>query len=163
MFIEKCRETAFVESAEATALLVDRFFRDQILRQLGRKLDAGHRPLLLNLLDREARARLEPSFDDGETELFENIYFCALLIYRIGDVRDSLAIWKAKMTDMDTGFGMDGEFMTGAGWEATIAYLRSLPDPQATKAAEHLSRGTDYESIEAWYAYQCQYYSHMAE
>lgn len=162
-FIERCREPAFVDSAEAAALLADPFFRDKLLRVMGRNLEAAHRLLLLNVLAREARRRLEPVTHPGAGDLFENIYYAALLLYRIGDVRDSLAIWKAKMTDMDTGCGMEGDFMVGAGREETIAYLRSLADPQAATAAEHLALGSDYESVDAWHAWRSEYFSYMTE
>jgi len=72
---------------------------------------------------RELRLRTDggPVCGDGEIDYYENLYWCALLLYFVGDPADVPLMWEAKHIDMDTAFGFDTQFMFGAGVDATIA------------------------------------------
>jgi hypothetical protein len=75
---------------------------------------------------RELRVRTDggPVCRDDEIDYYENLYWCALFLYFIGDPADVPLMWEAKQIDMDTACGFDSQFMVGAGVDATIAYLR---------------------------------------
>jgi hypothetical protein len=80
---------------------------------------------LLDLFQREMdyRARVEEEPDDSD--YFESIYHCALLLYLVGDPADVLMMWEAKHISMDTECGFDGQFLLGAGFNETITYLEA--------------------------------------
>lgn len=58
-----------------------------------------------------------------EARLFENLYWCAFLLYLIGDPSDVPMMWRAKHVDFDTACGFDIQFLLGAGFRPTLAYL----------------------------------------
>jgi hypothetical protein len=54
-------------------------------------------------------------------------------------VHDVALLWQAKQINMDTGAGLDIQFLVGAGVEETIEYLRAKSDTDST-AARTVSR-----------------------
>ena len=75
---------------------------------------------------------------DSDGELFESLYWCAFLLYRLGDVNDVALLWQAKSVSFDTWCGFDVQFLVGAGVEETIHHLRTKPDPDSRAAMEYL-------------------------
>jgi hypothetical protein len=61
----------------------------------------------------------------GDDDDFENLYWCALLLYLVGDTADVPLLWQGKQTTMDTASGLDVQFLVGAGVEATIQYAEA--------------------------------------
>lgn len=53
----------------------------------------------------------------------DNLYWCAYLLFMVGDPGDTETMWRAKHINMDTACGFDAENMIGAGANHTIAYL----------------------------------------
>jgi hypothetical protein len=92
---------------------------------------------LLELFRREmAYRRADDSPEgEGESDCFEQIYWCGLLLYLVGDPADVPLMWEGKQIDMDTGIGFDGQFLVGAGVEETIKYLEERGQK---KPAEYL-------------------------
>lgn len=78
--------------------------------------------VLLDLFRREMASRRREGYD-LEDSFFENLYWCALLLYLIGDPADVSLMWEAKHINMDAGCSFDGQFLVGAGVEETIKYL----------------------------------------
>lgn len=58
-------------------------------------------------------------------ELYENLYWCAFLLYLVGDPADVPMMWQAKHIDFDSACGFDVQFMLGAGPQQTLDYLRA--------------------------------------
>lgn len=66
--------------------------------------------LLRKLLEYEVTLwKAEP-----ETPAFENLYWCALLLFQLGRLEDVLPLWRAKNTNFDTACGFDAQFLVGA-------------------------------------------------
>src|SRR5215472_16656924 len=96
---------------------------------------------LLELFRREMTCRRTGNTPEGEGEsdCFEQIYWCGLLLYLVGDPADVPLMWEGKKIDMDTAIGFDGQFLVGAGVEETIKYLEKYGQE---KPAEYL-KGTE--------------------
>lgn len=64
---------------------------------------------LLDLFRREMTYRRadRPAEGDDESDYFENLYWCGLLLYLVGDPADVPLMWEAKNINMDTGSGFD--------------------------------------------------------
>jgi hypothetical protein len=84
--------------------------------------------------EKMAYRRAGDSAGEGESDCFEQIYWCGLLLYLAGDPADVPLMWEGKRIDMDTAIGFDGQFLVGAGVEETIKYLEELGqrDPATT-------------------------------
>ena len=56
---------------------------------------------------------------------FENLYWCAFLLFCIGDPADVPALWQAKQLNFDTASGLDVQTLFGAGVDPTLRWLES--------------------------------------
>ena len=84
---------------------------------------------------------------------------CGLLLYKIGNVEDSLLLWQIKEIDMDTAGGLEVQMLTGAGVDETIAYSKSLKTEFALKGAELIEANRGYfpdfvETFETYFGYR---------
>jgi hypothetical protein len=61
---------------------------------------------------------------DRAAEYFENLYWCAYLLFCVGDPADVPMMWSAKHINFDTACGFDIQFLIGAGLDKTLEYLR---------------------------------------
>jgi hypothetical protein len=52
-------------------------------------------------------------------------------LFVLGDVRDSLLIWQAKVSSFDASCSIDVQFLAGSGVEVTKAHLAGLHQPTA--------------------------------
>jgi hypothetical protein len=59
-------------------------------------------------------------------------------LFAHGDVNDVLAIWVAKRSNSDAGFGIDVQLLCGAGLNATKEYLKQEQSSEAAKALSYL-------------------------
>ena len=50
------------------------------------------------------------------------------MLFSIGNVEDSVLIWKAKMINFDVGCMIDVEFLFGAGIKETLEYIAKKED-----------------------------------
>jgi hypothetical protein len=115
---------------------------------------------LLDLFRREMTYRRESATppNDDESECFEQIYWCGLLLYLIGDPADVALMWEGKQIDMDTACGFDGQFLVGAGVEETIKYL---DEHGQKKPAEYLARmkaDRELDDLPAWEQFRIHYF-----
>ena len=103
-----------------------------------------HHSLLRRILSVEAQYRR-----DGEPgDYFENFYWCAFLLYCVGDVDDALTLWRAKHTDFDSSLYFDWQYLLGAGVEPTLSHLR---DTGHADIADLLAdRLVDEPDLEYW-------------
>lgn len=93
--------------------------REQLLAGIEPTSVAGHHTLLRDIF----RAEIDDRHNIGSGEFFENLYWCAFLLYLIGDPSDVPMMWHAKHLDFDTACGFDVQFLLGAGPQRTLAYL----------------------------------------
>ncbi|MBL8735793.1 MAG: hypothetical protein JNL12_05140 [Planctomycetes bacterium] len=124
-------------------------------------------PLARALLPHEVRFRSTDDRDPDDTDGngFENIYQCALVLFDVGQLVDVMPLYRAKLTDFDTGLGMDGEFLIGAGLRATkehVAKLAAAGEPRAADLLKYLGLMDDQPArLEEWRAWRYRY--HLGE
>ncbi len=108
-FIKRYTEQGYAASDEAVARLADASFREEIYRHLHSSVSPSDGVLLQELLIQEISARRKHSDD----EFHENLYWCAFLLYQVGDVQDIELLWEAKNIDFDTACSFDVQFLVG--------------------------------------------------
>lgn len=81
-----------------------------------------------------AQARLEAD-DEGDTLVMKAL---CVLLFAAGHVEDSLHIWRAKQASFDAGCSIDVQLLCGAGYAATLKYLRTLEADDAQAAVDYL-------------------------
>jgi hypothetical protein len=89
------------------------------------------------------------------------LHWCAFLLWRVGDLRDVILLWRAKNIDFDTACGFDIQFLTGAGLNQTIEYLESSADPEARSALEYIMKcraAGDFDDLQAWAIWRTDYF-----
>ncbi len=159
-FIMKYSQPDFAISEDTTRLLQDPSFRESLLKELHGIVNQSHAQLLREILTREMEyRRAEPTGD-----LYENLYWAAFLLYRIGDLNDVLLLWRAKNLDFDTFCGFDIQFLVGAGVNSTIQYLHPSFDPEAWKAEAYIlgcKNSGDFEDLEGWFDWRMTYFNDM--
>ncbi|MGE0786407.1 MAG: hypothetical protein AB7S26_12125 [Sandaracinaceae bacterium] len=159
---------AWLATDDAARMLSDPVRRSQLYRAMHPQADAARGPLLRALLGHEVAFRTDDHFasHDEHEDRFENLYWCALLLSQIGEVQDVLALWRAKMTNFDTGCGFDVQFLVGAGVEPTLAFLTRSEDPVAPQAAEWIKRCAElgeFDWLDEWLAWRREYFASSAD
>jgi len=107
---------------------------------------------LLELFRREmAYRRADDSAEsEGESDCFEQIYWCGLLLYLVGDPADVPLMWEGKRIDMDTAIGFDGQFLVGAGVEQTIKYLEEHGQRDPAEYLKGLKASKELDDLQGW-------------
>jgi hypothetical protein len=110
--------------------------RKRTLRAIAPEDASKFHSLLRRMFTVEVEFRRRLAYDDlgdddwdpawGEDDdYFENVYWCAWLLFLIGDPADVPAMWHAKYkVEFDLQCGFDTESMLGAGPTRTVAWLR---------------------------------------
>lgn len=120
--------------------------RERVLRNITPESAKEHQVILRRIFREEIHYRRK----DEDHEHFENIYWCAYLLFHVGDPGDVELMWIAKNLNMDTGCGFDVENMVGAGLERTVEYLREKAlDDAAGYIAKCIPSGS-HLAIEEW-------------
>jgi hypothetical protein len=109
---------------------------------------------LVELFKRE----MEYREGSGELDYFEQLYWSALLLYLIGDPADVPLMWKAKHINMDTGCGFDGQFLVGAGVEATIDYLDRNGAVEIAGYVREMEERGEVDDLETWEKFRIGYF-----
>ena len=125
-----CRVAAY--SPDGSGDDVNEEFRAAVIARLCADVGAEDRNIALFLLHDEARAH--ESSDGYSDELGK----CAYMLFLIGNVEDSLAIWRAKQTNFDTSCGVHVQLLVGAGLESTLTFLRASSEEDAQNAAAYI-------------------------
>jgi len=145
MTVNKFRAIYKANSYELTpellAVIADGKFREKLYYFLNENLDNNYAHLILHLLKMEMdyREALWEGTQKDEDDLFENIYRCAFLVYRLGNPKDVFLLWEAKYINMDVGTTLDANYFIGAGFDKTIAYLEASKNDKAEEIAYYLS------------------------
>jgi hypothetical protein len=116
---------------------------------------ADDRELLIALFDEEIRYRsaLWHGTIEDEGDAYENIYWCAYLLYKVGDVRDVLLLWKAKRLNQDVGTELGIQYFLGAGSQPTIDFLRHSEEAAAAdilKYVEESVRSPYFDGVDGF-------------
>jgi len=119
-----------------------------------------HHAELLDLFRREMtyRRASDTAPNDGESECFEQIYWCGLLLYLIGDPADVLLMWEGKQIDMDTACGFDGQFLVGAGVEETIKYLDEHGQKKPAEYLKSMKADRELDDLPRWEQFRIHYF-----
>jgi hypothetical protein len=102
------------------------------LARFGVPARPADRPAIIAAL--EEQIRLEA---DAVGDQFLMRLLCGLL-FSLGQVEDSLLVWRAKQCNFDTHCGIDVAFLCGAGLEQTKALLAAAGTEDAAAALEYL-------------------------
>ncbi|TQK07587.1 hypothetical protein FBX97_2872 [Herbaspirillum sp. SJZ107] len=95
-------------------------------------------------------AEMEYRRRDDDHDYFENIYWCAYLLFKVGDPSDSEVMWRAKHINMDTGCGFDTENLVGAGVDETVTYLDKHGFRDIARYILSCTELRDRSHIESW-------------
>lgn len=158
-FIEKFRKESFVLSEDLKSQLKNDKFRSELYKVILLKDVFSFHSLLQILFDFELSYRLDETHDG---EFFENIYHCAFLLFKIGDLQDVIPMWKAKRSDFDLGCGFDVQFLVGAGVQKTIDFLENIKNPDAEKAIEYIQscqKAGDFDDLPKWESFRKDYFA----
>jgi hypothetical protein len=120
--------------------------REQALRSIRPETAKRHQALLRQIFQAEFDYRRK----DEDHEYFENIYWCAYLLFHVGDPDDTESMWLAKHLNMDTGCGFDIENLVGGGVEQTVAHLRQHGINNVADDIAERFAGCSREEIEEW-------------
>ena len=157
-FVAQNRGPSVEMSAESLRLLGDPLFRQEVLREIQRNPSLDASGLLRELLRMEVEYRRS---DRNDGAFFENIYWCAFLLWRVGDLGDVMLLWRAKHTNFDTGCGLDIQFLMGAGVDETISYLQRQTDVDSRDALEYILKckaAGDFDNLEGWASWRAKYF-----
>ena len=115
---------------------------------------------LLDLFRREMTYRRAdaPTEGDVESDYFEHLYWCGLLLYLVGDPTDVPLMWEAKNINMDTGCGFDGQFLVGAGVEKTIKYLEERGQKAPADFLKGLKALEELDDLQGWEKVRIHYF-----
>ena len=106
-----------------------------VCEELNKTVSAADRELVRYITKLYIKFYKEPNGLDYDW--LDPFRLCGLLLYKIGNVEDSVLLWQVKELDFDTAAGLEVQMLTGAGVDETIAYLKSL-NTKFTSDAAHL-------------------------
>ena len=153
-FITTFKANSYELTSELVTQVEDGKFRKKLYAYLNKNLDNNYANLLLHLLKIEMNYRdlMWEGSEKDEDYLYENIYRCAFLLYRIGNPKDVFMLWEAKYLNMDVGTTLDANYFIGAGFDNTLAYLDESKNDKAEGIAYYISSYFEDEDIgqERW-------------
>lgn len=157
-FIRSFVEANFALSDEAEHFMANAPFREKLYCELHKSLKPEHALILRALMEFEIQDRQNDSIGD----LYESLYWCGFLLYRIGDINDVSLLWRAKNTDFDTFLGFDTQFLVGAGVDVTIQYLQEQSDLESLEALKYIYKcqeAGDFDNMDSWFNYRMSYFT----
>lgn len=135
--------------------------RRRILESIPPNREAAreNREALLRIFAIEAdRRRREDEWTDAESEYYENLYWCAFLLYLAGEPRDAVPMWHTKYIDMGTGSGMDCQFLVGAGVDRMLRFLEDSGECEMLADIKEFQACGDFDYLEAWEKDRIRYF-----
>ena len=90
---------------------------------------------------------------------FEQIYWCALYLYRIGEIDDMELMWRAKTINFDLYCAFDVQFLVGAGVDQTLEYLESKGLGEAKTYMLECRDAGAFDNLEQWYDSRKAYFA----
>jgi len=144
--------------------------RKRALRAIAEQDAARHHDVLRRIFAAEVEFRRRLAYDDlgdddwdpawGEDDsYFENVYWCAWLLFLVGDPADVPLMWKAKYeVEFDLQCGFDIESLLGAGPARTVAWLREHGMQEIADGLENWCEGENAERLALWSAGRRSYF-----
>jgi hypothetical protein len=135
--------------------------RHLILRGIQPRREAAkqNRERLLRVLAEETKHRQrESEWDDADWKFYENLYWCAFLLYLAGNPQDARVIWEAKYISMDTGGGLDCQCLVGAGVECTLRFLEDSGEHEIVADIRNFQSCGDFDDLESWEKGRIRYF-----
>ena len=132
-------------------------FRYAVSQELNRTLSEEDRHFAQYLLEQEIAHHL--GLSGG---VYESIKLCAYLLFRLGHVEDSLAIWRAKAINFDTHCGVDVQLLVGAGVQETLDWLRRQGSQDAQHAVSWIEGCTatgDFKNPDGYRQFASRYFN----
>jgi hypothetical protein len=86
----------------------------------------------------EIRALVHSVTADKNRDSNEPLKTLCVLLFSVGEPRDSLLIYNAKMSSFDAGCYIDIQLVCGAGIERTKGFLLNSHEPEAQKLLDYL-------------------------
>ncbi|WP_329406926.1 hypothetical protein OG563_33765 [Nocardia vinacea] len=126
--------------------------RERLMAAIDPGNATAHHALLRSIFQSEMDDRRAAQ----RTEYFENLYWCAFLLYLIGDPSDVPMMWCAKHVDFDTACGFDIQFLLGAGVQPTLSYLADRGHADIVAELSAYSELTD--GLGDWEAFRRDYF-----
>lgn len=133
-FVDLARQSyPNLPDAKTLSLLeADTEFRFAVCSELNKSISASDRELVRYITN------LNIKLFDNSWDSLDPLRLCGLLLFKIGNVEDSVLLWQVKTLDFDTYAGLDTQMLVGAGIDETIAYLKSLNSESALKAVDNI-------------------------
>lgn len=159
-FLEEYLSNENKLSPEIEKMIGNASFRASLYKEIDANFQIKYHSLLLDLLKQEMIYRAKDD-ENNDDEYFENIYWCSLFLYKIGDIEDVNILWKAKNIDFDTFCGFDVQFLVGAGVNETIKHLQSKTDKDSTEALQYIlgcKDAGDFSYLDEWYELKVNYF-----
>ena len=137
-----------------TCDLSDPSEREKVLKSIQPAQAKSNHELLKSIFLQEMTYRDQ----DGCLDYYENLYWCAFLLFCVGDLHDVELMWQAKHINMDTGTGFENESFFAAGIQNTFSFLRlSGLEKIATEMQSAYGYYTEQEILD-WFNDKKQYY-----
>lgn len=144
--------------------------RKRALRAISPDDVSRHHSLLRGIFEAEVEFRRRIAYDDlGDADwdpawgkddnYFENVYWCAWLLFLIGDPADVPAMWRAKFkVEFDLQCCFDVENMLGAGPARVVSWLRDCEMNEIADGLAPLCEAIDAERLARWSASRRRYF-----
>jgi len=126
--------------------------RARLLGDIDPRHARAHHALLRTIFQAEMADRRAV----GGGEYFENLYWCAFLLYLVGDPDDVPMMWQAKHIDFDTACGFDVQFLLGAGARQTLEYLEGRGHSDIARELRAYPELT--EDLDEWESFRRGYF-----
>jgi len=124
-----------------------------------REIVRKYHPELLDLFRREmAYRRGDSAQNEDESECFEQLYWCALLLYLIGSPADAALMWEGKQINMDTACGFDVQFLVGAGVDETTQYLETHGQKEPAEYLKSMKDHGEFDNLSQWEQFRVHYF-----
>lgn len=97
----------------------------------------------------EIRELLINEIANKSSEDHEYLKTLCIQLFSIGEVQDTLLIWRAKNKDFDAGCYIDVQLLCGAGLDKTINYLKGIGNFEAKKELSYIEEcQTDFKDFD---------------
>ncbi len=132
------------------------------LRQIApdRAIAARFHRELLDIFRREMEFRKADcaGAPDDEFDYADSIYWCAFLLYFVGDPADVTLMWQAKNLNFDLRCAFDWQFLVGAGVDDTIKYFEDQNQEEAADYLKGLKASGELDDLPAWEKFRTDYF-----
>lgn len=144
--------------------------RKRALRAIAPEDASSHHSLLRHIFTAEVEFRRRLAHDNlgdddwdpawgQDDNYFENVYWCAWLLFLVGDPADVPAMWHAKYeVEFDLQCGFDTESMLGGDPTRTIAWLREKGMHEIADGLAQWCKGDCREQLARWSADRRHYF-----